>query len=61
MAGNSSKMTVAQSKPQDSVSRARGLDTAAAAAAAAKSAYGLDLDSPACQRLEIGAASQGVW
>ena len=35
MAGNSSEMTVAQSKPQDSVSRAREPDTAGPAAAAA--------------------------
>lgn len=44
MAGNSSEMTVAESKPQDSVSRAREPDTAGPAAAAA--AYGLNLDSP---------------
>lgn len=35
MAGNSSEMTVAQSKPQDSVSRAREPDTARPAEAAA--------------------------
>lgn len=56
MAGNSSEMTVAQSKPQDSVSRARELDTAAAAIAPMDSSWTLR----ACQRLEIGAASQDV-
>lgn len=55
-------MTVAQSKPQDSVSRAREPDTAGPAPAAAAATAPMDLTwTPrACQCLEIGAASQDV-
>lgn len=53
MAGNSSEMTVTQSKPQDSVSRVREPDTAGPTAAAPMDSK---LDPTACQRLEIGAA-----